>query len=184
MDSWRRSALRCQYILDIMRSFVHSWALQVLNTYSSRALLNTGGLKICFKSNTCLHSFLNQNQNPLCWHSLGYTESRIMPGRMKSVISSENKQACKAIKDHKQEEEKQGQDFYLSLNHGRVQRRKQWKIFLFLCFFLAWQDEWVSAAPLKSDYLTFRNEFAKETVAYHEAADRMLPRPPTPKNPG
>lgn len=47
----------------------------------------------------------------LCVGTASVIESRIMLGRMKSVISSENKQACKAIKDHKQEEEKQGQDF-------------------------------------------------------------------------
>lgn len=47
-------------------------------------------------------------------------------------------------------------------------------------FFLPWQTEWASAAPFKSDYLTFRNEFAKETAAYHEAANRMHPSPPAP----
>lgn len=47
--------------------------------------------------------------------------------------------------------------------------------------FLAWLNECVSAAPFKSDYLTFRNEFAKETAAYHEAANGMSPRPLAPR---
>lgn len=97
------------------------------------------------------------------------------------VISSKNNQAYKAIKGHEQEGEKQDQDFYLSLNHGRVQRKKQRKIFLFSLFFLVWQNEWMSAAPFKSDYLTFRNGFTKETAAYHETANRMRPSPPAPR---
>lgn len=89
-DSWRCTAHR--YILNTMRSFTRFWALQVLNTNSLRALLNTGGLKICFKANTCLHSLLNQNQNPVCWHSLGFTDSRIMPRRTKWVCNFQQKQ--------------------------------------------------------------------------------------------
>lgn len=66
-------------------SFAHSWALQAPNINILRALLNTGGLKICFKSNTCLYSLLNQNENPVCWHSLSFT--RITPRRMKWVCN-------------------------------------------------------------------------------------------------
>lgn len=44
---------------------------------------------------------------------------------------------------------------------------------------LGWMS--VSAAPFKSDYLTFRNELAKETAAYHEAANGMSPRPLAPR---
>lgn len=98
--------------------------------------------------------------------------------RSEFAISSKNNQAYRAIKGPKQEGEKQGQDFYLSLNRGRVQKKQQRRVFLFSPFFLAWQNEWVPAAPFKSDYLTFRNEFAKETAAYHEAANRMCPSPP------
>lgn len=110
-----------------------------------------------------------------------------MPRRMKSVLSlpATTTKAYKAIKGHKQEV-KPGQDFYLSLNHGKIQRKQQQKkkIFLFPCFFLTWQNNWVSAAPFKSDYLIFRDDFAKVTAAYREAAHRMFPSPPTPKNLG
>lgn len=75
-----------------------------------------------------------------------------------------------------------GQDFYLSLNHGRAQRKTQRKIFLFPPFLLAWLNECVSAAPFKWDYLTFRNEFAKETAAYHKVANGMPPTPPAPRS--
>lgn len=50
------------------------------------------------------------------------------------VISSKNNQAYKAIKGHRQGEKK-GQDFYLSLNHGRVQRKKHRKYLSFPRFF-------------------------------------------------
>lgn len=56
------------------------------------------------------------------------------------------------------------------------------KIFLFPPSLLAWLNDCVSAAPFKSDYLTFRNEFTKETSAYHEAANGMPPRPPAPRS--
>lgn len=60
--------------------------------------------------------------------------------------------------------------------------RHRGKSFFSLLFsFLAWLNECVSAAPFKSDYLTFRNEFAKETAAYHEAANGMSPRPLAPR---
>lgn len=60
------------------------------------------------------------------------------------------------------------------------QRKTQRKIFLSPPFSsLGWMS--VSAAPFKSDYLTFRNEFAKETAAYHKAANGMPPRPPAPR---
>lgn len=87
MGSWMCTALTYTHIPSTMRSFAHSWAQQVLNTNSLSALLNTGGLKICFKLNTCLYPLLNQNENPVFWHSLRFTDARIIPRRIKWVCN-------------------------------------------------------------------------------------------------
>lgn len=118
-----------------MRSSVHSCALQVLNTNSLKALLNTGGLKICFNSNTCLYSLLNQNQTPVYWRSLNFMiKNYARENEVSLSFPATTTKAYKAIKGHKQEE-KQGQDFYLSLNHGRVQRKKKQKNLSFSLLF-------------------------------------------------
>lgn len=59
-----------------------------------------------------------------------------MPQRMKSVLSlpATTTKAYKAIKGHKQEV-KPGQDFYLSLNHGKIQRKQQQKNLSFSLLF-------------------------------------------------
>lgn len=88
--------------------------------------------------------------------------------------------AYKVIKGHKQEE-KQGKIFICPWIMAEYKGRSSKKVFLFPCLFLAWQYSWLSAAPFKSDYLIFRNDFTKETAAYREAAHRMFHSPSTPK---
>lgn len=70
---------------------------------------------------------------------------------------------------------------FLSVLESWQSAKTQRKIFLSSPFLLAWLNECASAAPFKSDYLTFRNKFAKETAAYHQFANRMPPRPPAPR---
>lgn len=87
MGPWVCLALTCTHIPNTVRSFARSCALQIHNTNSLRALLNTGRLKIFFKLNTCLYSLLNQNENPVCWHGLNFTDARIIPRGMKWVCN-------------------------------------------------------------------------------------------------
>lgn len=70
---------------------MHSWALQVFNTNSLKALLNTGVLKTSFNSNTCLYSLLNQNQIPVYRRSLNFTISNYAL-RMMSVCHFQQQQ--------------------------------------------------------------------------------------------
>lgn len=128
MGSWMCEALTCTHIPNTMSSFPTLGHCNSPKKILWKLCWIQVGLKICFKLNTCLYSLLNQNEKPVCWLSLSFTDARIPPRRMKWVcVFQQNNRLTKLSRATNKKERNKAKIFicpWIMAEHKRRHRGK------------------------------------------------------------